>query len=203
MEKQLNSNRFEMLCGIVLSIFASILAATQIGDGHYGSEELKAINEKAQAFQWHQSKGIKQSLVEGQMGLMETLLKSGSIATKDTATFTKNIQKLKKKVERYEKEKNEILNGSAVVGKANWVQDVNGEMGKVIGAKEWEKAAEKYNEIGDKFEMASLFLQLCIVMGGVSLVIQNKNTKRIFFGLMVGLGSIGAIVGLWAVLFFS
>ena len=202
MEKQQNSNRFEMLCGIVLSIFASILAATQIGDGHYSSEELKAINEKSQAFQWHQSKGIKQSLVEGQMGLMETLLKSGSIATKDTATFSKNILKLKKKVERYEREKNEILNGSAKVGKENWVQDVNGEMGKVIGAKEWEKTAEKYNEIGDKFEMASLFLQLCIVMGGVSLVIQTANTKRIFFGLMVLLGSIGAIVGLWAVTSF-
>jgi Domain of unknown function (DUF4337) len=193
-------DRFEMICGLLLSIFASLLALIQVADDNFGNEELKAVNEKAQAFQWHQAKGIKQNLVEGQIGLMETLLSSNSIAGKDTAVLSKNVEKLKKKVIRYEKEKNEILKGSIAVGKENWVQDIDGEMGKVVGAKEWEQKIDYYGNLGDKLAIASLFLQISIVMGGMALVLQEAIQKKRFFWIMITLGTIGIITGIWTVL---
>jgi hypothetical protein len=192
-------DRFEMICGLILSIFASLLALIQVADDNFGNEELKAVNEKSQAYQWHQAKGIKQNLVEGQIGLMETLLSSKSIASKDTLVLLKNVEKLTKKVERYEKEKKEILLGSLAVGEENWVQDIDGKMGKVIGAKEWEQKIEYYGDLGDKLAIASLLLQISIVMGGMALVLQEAIQKKRFFWTMVLLGSIGIITGIWTV----
>jgi hypothetical protein len=192
-------DRFEMICGLILSVFASLLALIQVADDNFGNEELKAVNEKSQAYQWHQAKGIKQNLVEGQIGLMETLLSSKSIASKDTLVLLKNVEKLTKKVERYEKEKKEILLGSLAVGEENWVQDIDGEMGKVIGAKEWEQKIEYYGDLGDKLAIASLLLQISIVMGGMALVLQEVIQKKRFFWTMVMLGSIGIITGLYTV----
>ncbi len=130
---------------------------------------------------------------------METLLSSNSIAGKDTAVLSKNVEKLKKKVARYEKEKNEILKGSAAIGKENWVQDIDGEMGKVIGAKEWEQKIEYYGNLGDKLAIASLLLQISIVMGGMALVLQEIMQKKRFFWAMIMLGAIGIITGIWTV----
>lgn len=192
-------DRFEMICGLILSIFASLLALIQVADDNFRNEELKAVNEKSQAYQWHQAKGIKQNLVEGQIGLMETLLSSKSIASKDTFALTQNIEKLTKKVERYEKEKKEILLGSVAVGKENWVQDIDGKMGKVIGAKEWEQKIEYYGDLGDKLAIASLLLQISIVMGGMALVLQEVIQKKRFFWTMVLLGSVGIVTGIWTV----
>jgi hypothetical protein len=192
-------DRFEMICGLILSVFASLLALIQVADDNFGNEELKAVNEKSQAYQWHQAKGIKQNLVEGQIGLMETLLSSKSIASKDTLVLLKNVEKLTKKVERYEKEKKEILLGSLAVGEENWVQDIDGKMGKVIGAKEWEQKIEYYGDLGDKLAIASLLLQISIVMGGMALVLQEAIQKKRFFWTMVLLGSIGIITGIWTV----
>lgn len=194
-------DRFETICGLILSVLASLLALIQIADDNFGNEELKAVNEKAQSFQWHQAKGIKQNLVEGQVSLIETLLSSNSVATKDTATLSKNVRKLKNKVEKYEKEKREILEGSAAVGKENWVQDIDGVFGKVIGAKEWEQKIEYYGRLGDKLAIASLFMQIAIVMGGMALVLQNASHKKRFFWAMVILGTFGITVGTWTVLF--
>jgi hypothetical protein len=190
-------DRFETICGLILSIVASFLAVIQIADDNFGNEELKAVNEKAQSFQWHQAKGIKQNLVEGQINLIETLLTSNSVASKDTAALQKNVKKLKAKVEKYEKEKREILEGSKAIGKENWTQDIDGEMGKVIGAKEWEKTIEYYGGLGDKLAIASLFMQISIVMGGMALVLQQANQKKRFFWAMSILGILGVCIGLW------
>jgi hypothetical protein len=197
MNKDIRQNRFEVICGLVLSIFASILAVVQIGSGQAGGDELKAINEKASAYQWYQSKGIKQSLVEGQAELLEVLLKSNSIRPADTAAMQSNLQSLKTKADRYEKEKDEIMRGSANVGELHWVQEKDGKMGQIIGAEEWEAKTETFGHIGDLYDNASLFLQLCIVMGGVALVIHRPQTKWIFFSLMLLLGSLGTGIAIY------
>ncbi|MDJ1501138.1 DUF4337 domain-containing protein [Xanthocytophaga agilis] len=197
MNKDILQNRFEVICGLVLAIFASILAVVQIGSGQAGGDELKAINEKSSAYQWYQSKSIKESLLEGQIGLLETLLKSNSIQGKDTAALYENIHKMQQKIARYEKEKDEILRGSLEVGEANWVQEKDGKMGKITGAQEWEKLADKAGYIGDQFDLASLFLQLCLVMGGVALVIHKPTTKWTFFGLMIALGALGTLLSIY------
>jgi Domain of unknown function (DUF4337) len=193
-------DRFEMVCGLILSIFASFLALVQVADANFGDEELKAVNEKSQAYQWHQAKGIKQNLVESEINLIETLLFSKSIAAKDTVALRKNLGKLKAKVKTYEKEKKEILKGSKIVGKENWVQDIDGEFGKIIGAKEWEVRVDYYNNLGDKLAISSLFLQIGIVLGGMALVLQEIVQKKRFFWSMNILGLIGLLIALITVL---
>jgi hypothetical protein len=81
------------------------------------------------------------------------------------------------------------------VGKENWVQDVGGELGKVKGAKEWEERTAGLNDAGDVFDVATLFLQLCLVMGAISLVLQQNRLRWGFFTVMVLLGALGGIYG--------
>jgi hypothetical protein len=100
---------------------------------------------------------------------------------------------LSKEITRYAKEKRELLLGSAAVGKENWAQDMDGQLGKVIGAKELEAKLDVLGRAGDKFDLAVLFLQLCLVVGAVALDLQEDRLKLAFFGGMVFLGTVGMI----------
>ncbi|MFH0893781.1 MAG: DUF4337 family protein [Bacteroidota bacterium] len=191
-------NRFELLFGVLIAFFAAALAIVDLGAGKYGDDELKAVNEKSAAYQWYQSKSIKQNLVEGQRDLLNSLLEAKVINTEDTAALEKYVSKLEKKVKKYDKEKFEILEGSSKVGKENWVQEKDGEMGKIIGAKEVEIQAEKLSDAGDIFDFATLYLQIGLVMGAIGLVLQNRKTKLFFLGIMLTLGVLGIIYGIMA-----
>ena len=70
------SSTFEMICGLTLAILAAVLAITDLGAGKYGDDELIAYNQKADAFEWCQAKGVKRSLEEGQRGLLPIHLDS-------------------------------------------------------------------------------------------------------------------------------
>ncbi|MBL8431496.1 MAG: DUF4337 family protein, partial [Dechloromonas sp.] len=52
------SSTFEMICGLTLAILAAVLAITDLGAGKYGDDEIIAHNQKANAFEWYQAKGI-------------------------------------------------------------------------------------------------------------------------------------------------
>jgi hypothetical protein len=81
------------------------------------------------------------------------------------------------------------------------VQEKDGKLGELTGAVEWEKKAEALGGVGDVFDMGSLFLQLCLVMGAVALVMQGDRIKRTFFWVMIILGAIGtfiAVKAIWA-----
>ena len=186
-------NRFEIFCGLMLALFAAILAITDLGAGKYGDDELIAYNEKSGAYLWYQSKGIKETLVEGQRDTLQSLVDAGSIRPEQLPAVQGLIAKLDGKVQRYGKEKKEILLGSTAVGQEGWAQEVDGEMGKVVGAKEWEGKAEALDGAGNTFDSAVLFLQICLVLGAISLVVQSAGTRRTFFRGMIGLGVIGAV----------
>jgi hypothetical protein len=197
-EKQ--KKKFEILCGIVIAFFAAVLAVTDLGAGKYGDDEIIAHNEKSNAYIWYQSKGIKQSLAEGQRDLLTSLVESGAIQKEKAAGVRVMTEKLGKDIERYGKEKKEIHLGSSAVGKRNWVQDVDGKLGGVIGAKQWEQNADVLGKAGDVFDLSTLFLQLCIVLGAIALVLQIDRFKWIFFGAMTVLGCIGMIIAVKAFL---
>jgi len=185
------AQRFELLSGVTLAFFAAVLAVTDLGGGKYGDDEIIGTNEKSNMYQWFQSKSVKQSLVEGQRDLLQSLIDSKAIEKKYSASITVYIKKLNEEIDRYKKEKKELMLGSATVGKDNWMQEVDGEKGKIIGAKEWEKKVEILGKAGDVFDLAVLWLQLCLVIGAISLVLKNPKLKWIFYGLMVGGGGIG------------
>ncbi len=187
------SSGFEVLCGLTLAVLAAILAITDLGAGKYGDDEIIGHNEMSSAYSWYQSKSIKQSLVEGQGDTMKALLQAGAVPEERRAAVEQIVAKSDADVARYKQEKKEILLGSAKVGEANWVLDNDGELGKIKGAKEWEEEIATLGAAGDLFDLATLFLQICLVMGAISLLLKGRLMRNSFYGVMVALGGIGAV----------
>ncbi len=192
------SNTFEMLCGLTLAVLAAVLAINDLGAGKYGDDEIIAHNQKANAFDWFQAKGIKQSLVEGQRDMLRILLESRVIPPESEARMGTLMATLDKDIARYKQERKEILLGSTAVGQENWVLEEDGKLGAVKGAREWEAEAKMLGAAGDTFDIATFFLQVCLVMGAVSLILKGKRMRNIFYGLMVVLGATGAVFSVMA-----
>ena len=190
--------RFEILCGACIAVLAAVLAISDLGAGKYGDDELLAHAEKSNAYLWYQSKGIKETLVEGQRDTLTALLAAGSISQEQVPGVQKLVGSLERRIERYGREKNEILNGSARVGREKWAQEVDGQLGKVTGAKEWESTAVALGNAGDLFDYSALFLQLSLVLGAISLIVQSAGPRKAFFALMIALGIVGTVFGVMA-----
>lgn len=197
MSEHAESN-FEIKCGIVIAIFAAIMALSDMFAGKYGEDEIKFINEKSSSYMWYQAKSIRETVIEGQRDLINTLVEGKAISNDSVAKLQVHTDRLTKKIEKYEKEKLEILKGSSQVGEANWVQDVDGKLGQVIGAQEYEKKIEILGQAGDQFDLSNLFFQICLVMGAISLVVKKPKLRTTFFMVMIGLGIIGSTFSLVA-----
>jgi hypothetical protein len=193
-----SENRLETITGLILAVFAAMLAIFELGSGKFGKEQLIANNQKTEAYEWYQSKSIKQTLTESHSDLIKTFIKGGLIDSNKKSSVNKYVGSLDAKVKRYDKEKNEILKGSDAVGKENWVQDKDGKMGVIIGADEWQEKSEKLAGACDTFELALLFMQVCMVIGAISLVIKQDGLKKTFLIIMIVLGIIGIIYGVHA-----
>jgi len=202
-EKIKTESRFELITGLLIALFAAILAIIDLGSGKYAKEQLISNNQKTEAYQWFQSKSIKQTLAESQRELVKTLVSGGIINANKKDSIEKYISKISKNISRYDKEKNEILKGSSVVGKDNWVQEKDGKMGAIIGADEWGEKAEKLANACDTFELAVLFLHVCLVMGAISLMVKHDNLKKTFIFILITLGIIGMIYGIHAFMLAS
>lgn len=184
--------RQDIIAGVTLAVFAAVLAICDLGAGKYGDDEILAANEKAAAYSWFQSKSVKQSLIEGEAGMLKALIDADAIDNGKISAVRDHIAKAEQKAKKYEREKNEILLGSEKVGKENWAQEQDGEMGKITGAKQWETKANDLGKAGDVFDLGTLFLQLCLVLGAIGIVMQGLRAKQIFYAAMCVLGTFGA-----------
>ena len=192
------SSGFEMICGLTLAVLAAVLAVTDLGAGKYGDDEIIAHNQKANAFQWYQAKGIKQSLIEGQRDMIRIMLDAGVVAAENRDKMGSMVAGLDAEIGRYKKERKEIMLGSRGVGQENWVLDEGGELGQVKGAREWEAETVTLGAVGDTFDTATFFLQICLVMGAISLIIKGRRRRNSFYGLMVLLGGVGSVYSVMA-----
>ena len=138
------------------------------------------------------------NLAEGQRDMLGSLLEPGSITENHSETTEQVVARLDQKIRRYDKEMNEITLGSANVGEANWAQDINGELGKIVGANEWEAQSVAYGNVVQIFDLANLFLQICLVVGATSLIVTTPVARMAFFRGAIGLGSLGASIGIYA-----
>ena len=194
------SSGFEVLCGLTLAILAAVLAITDIGGGRFGDDEIIAHNQKTNAFSWYQAKAVKESLVEGQRDMLKVLVDSGTIPSETRGQMTKLMSSLNMEIDRYKKEKAEILLGSTKVGEAAWVTEKDGKFGQIKGALEWEREAEKLGVAGDTFDLSVLFLQICLVMGAISLILKGERMRNFFYATMLGLGGLGSYFSIVAFL---
>lgn len=109
--------RFEILFGLIVTIFAAVLALNELASGKYGDDELQASAERTSAYLWYQSKGIKETEVEGQRDMMKAFVEAGIVPTEKATGVLKQVEVLSARVDRYGKEKKEILEGSKAVGR--------------------------------------------------------------------------------------
>lgn len=186
-------HNWEVWFGLALSIFAAVLAINELGGSKFGDDEIQLGNEKTKSYMWYQSKSIKESLSKGQADLISVLLDGGAITPDKAPAMRELNSKLNNEVQRYKKEKEEILKGSKTVGEANWVQDIDGKMGLVVGARELEEQQSKLSEAGDKFDLGTLFLQISLVLGAIGLIVKQDAIRRYFLFGLVALGSLGSI----------
>lgn len=193
-EKQEQSaKRFEMLSGLTLAVLAAVLAVTDLGGGKYGDDEIIGTNEKASAYAWYQSKSQKQIVLEQQHHLLTALVTAGAVTPEARAAVDAQVSGLDSEISRYKAEKKEILEGSAAVGPEAQVLEVDGKKGQIVGAKEWEAKLAVLGAAGDVFDLSTLYLQLCLVLGAVGLVLQQPKLRWTFYGGMVLCGVIGTI----------
>ncbi len=194
-EVSVASERAEAIGGVLIAFFAALMAISQMVNGELEEEMMIAHNKVVNYSSWYQSKSIKESLKESELNYLTTLLETGSVSGDNLENIESKISAVNQQVAKYQAEKTEILLGSAKVGKSEWVQDLDGEMGKIIGIKEWEQLTDEYDIATKQFDLGMLFFQISIVLGAVCIIIyDNPKLQKTFIGVMIISGIIGIIM---------
>ena len=197
-EVSVASGRAEAISGVLIALFASLMAISQMVNGELEEEMMIAHNNVVSYSNWYQSKSIKESLKESELDYLTALISSGIVTDEKVQVIEDKIASVQKNIDKYNAEKTEILNGSAFVGKENWTQDIEGEMGVIIGVKEWQQLAATYDYATKKFDYGMLFFQICIVLGAVCIIIyDNPILQKSLIVLMIIFGITGTFLSIY------
>ncbi|TVZ14516.1 DUF4337 domain-containing protein [Maribacter sp. MAR_2009_72] len=197
-EVSVASEKAEAIGGVLIAIFAALMAISQMVNGELEEEMMIAHNNVVSYSNWYQSKSIKESLKESEYDYLNALISTGIVTEDKIPIVEEKIKAVQYKIEKYGAEKTEILNGSASVGQDNWTQDLEGELGKITGVKEWQELAASYDYATKKFDYGMLFYQICIVLGAVCIIIyDNPLLQKSLIVLMIIFGIIGSILSVY------
>lgn len=200
-EVSVASERAEAVGGVLIALFAALMAISQMVNGELEEEMMIAHNNVVSYSNWYQSKSIKESLKESELDYLTALISSGIVTDDKVQVIEEKIASVQKNINKYSAEKIEILKGSAFVGKENWKQDIEGEMGVITGVKEWQQLAATYDYATKKFDYGMLFFQICIVLGAVCIIIyDNPILQKILIILMIIFGITGTILSIYGYL---
>jgi hypothetical protein len=194
-----SGDNFEFLTGLVLAIFAAILSINGLGGGKFGGDETIANIDKTEAYNWLQAKSIKKNLTDNQITTMETFLDLGLYPPDKVEPIKKSLESYKSKSARYDREMKIIKEGHTKYENEEWFPKLDDEKIKnATGGDEYQEKANGLNDAGDIFDYGELFLQLCLVLGAVSLVVKKESLKKTFFGGLVLMGLVGTVFTLMA-----
>lgn len=193
-----NEKKLENKIALTITVFAAFLAINGLFGGKYGDDEMIAHQKQTQMFTWYQSKGQKKMLAENKKDIIEIFEKSGDIKGHHLEYLDSLSKTTERDIKRYGDEQNEIRVGSIAVGKSNWVQEQDGELGKIIGAEEYKIEADKLGSAGDFFDYGDLALNLSLVLGAVSLILNGKRQKLLYLNITFILGIIGGALTTYA-----
>ena len=196
-------NKIENRGGVIIIVIIGLLAIMKVINSNL-EEEIANANLKHLSYSsWYSAKSIKQVLKENQLDLLTSLLHMGAIKEESLSELNTRIDVTNKLILKYEEEKTEILLGSANIPRSSWSQDLDGEMGKIIGLRKWQETSTNYSYLVSKIDIGTLFLQISIVFGVLGLVINdNLKLQQVFTGLMIATGFIGMVVCFYFYSFF-
>ncbi|MDC6389520.1 DUF4337 domain-containing protein [Maribacter sp. PR1] len=197
-EVSVASERAEAVGGVLIAFFAALMAISQMINGELEEEMMIAHNKVVNYSSWYQSKSIKESLKESELDYLQALLESGVVKEDKIINIEGKIASVERQIEKYDSEKTEILIGSANIAEENWAQDLDGEMGKIIGINEWESLADEYDFATKKFDLGMLFFQISIVLGAVCIIIyDNPKLQKTFIVIMIISGIMGILLSIY------
>jgi len=188
--------------GALIIFFVAALVVMKILNGINEEKVVNANNQQLSYSDWYGSKSIKQVLKENERDYLESLKKSGLINDDKLPAIQAEIETTKSLILKYEAEKTEILLGSANIPRGYWAQDLDGEMGKIVGLREWQKISNDYSNAVAKVNLGILFLQISILFGVIILIIPEAHTTfKLFTGLMFTTGLVGIAISIYGYLF--
>jgi Na+/glutamate symporter len=156
-------NRIAMFTAIIATIgaiFGYMGGFTQANAGLFKNNAAIKKTEASNQWNYFQAKSTKQSLAE---------------LARDLATDDKKA-KYQDKVDRYEKEKNEI---KIVADKLE------------LEATQWDKQSDEQMHQHHRWAQSTLLLQICIAFAAIALLTRKKWLEYAMFGV----GAVGVLVG--------
>jgi len=194
-------NSKETIGSILLVLFAALMAVAELVNNNLEEQMMISHNQQVNYANWYQAKSIKQNLKESELDYLNALMESGIIPDNKLQNFKKRIANTKSLVLKYEAEKTEILVGSSTIPSEHWSQDLDGEMGKIIGVNEWETLTRQYDDATQRFDLGKLLFQICMVLSAVCIFIRNNEIiQRNFIGLTLIFGVLGIIISVYGFL---
>src|SRR5690606_17394053 len=191
----------ETIGSILLVLFAALMAVAELINNNLEEQMMISHNQQVNYANWYQAKSIKQNLKESELDYLNALMESGIIPDNKLQNFKKRIANTKSLVLKYEAEKTEILVGSSTIPSEHWSQDLDGEMGKIIGVNEWETLTRQYDDATQRFDLGKLLFQICMVLSAVCIFIRNNEIiQRNFIGLTLIFGVLGIIISVYGFL---
>lgn len=191
-EEKLQSNS-ENIFALIIALTTCFYALANAYNGRAWGNVTTLYTDKANAYQWFQSKGVREYLSNHQIEYLELQKKTSVLSPESLRLYETELNSLHAAVSKIKKEKAEILLGSSVVGEANWAQELNGKMGIIFGAKQIEADIDKYNRAWSYFEQAGIMLQMCLGFAAIGLVVKSSRLK--FFSIAIIFSLIG--ISLW------
>lgn len=157
---------FTAIVATVGAIFGYMGGATQANAGLYKNNAAIKKTEASNQWNFFQAKSTKQSLAE---------------VSRDLTTREDEKVKYQTKIDRYEKEKNEI---KVVADKME------------AEATQWDKQSDEQMHQHHRWAQSTTVLQVCIALAAIALLTKKKWLEYAMFGA----GGIGLLVGILAAL---
>ena len=152
---------FTAIIATVGAIFGYMGGATQANAGLYRNNAAIKKTEASNQWNYFQSKSTKQSLAE---------------VSRDLTLRENEKEKYQAKIDRYEKEKNEI---KVVADKME------------AEATQWDKQSDEQMHQHHRWAQATTVLQVCIALAAIALLTRKKWLEYAMFGV----GAVGVVVG--------
>ncbi|MBS1555081.1 MAG: DUF4337 family protein [Bacteroidetes bacterium] len=186
----------EMRIAYMIAFFAAALSIIEIGANNYRDREIVSVNKKMTEYSLYHSKILNETLMRGERDLLEDLVRAGAIIPKDTLIIHERLGKFDMELDLIRRQQSELMNGSASIETARWAMpDINNQLGKIKGLRQWEYEVAALDVAGDKFDLACLLLELSLVMGAMGFIVRLQQGRNLFRWLMAIFGALGIILG--------